>query len=150
VPDRDGYKWTSEVRQQFLEMLAGGCSQSYALKKLGISRYCLYDHMNLDPMLREEIKEAKAMANEQVKDMLFDKAMNGNVTAIIFWLCNNDPEHWRRTDPRENGYSEEAMRERYEQLVELALKRIPETERNDFIDELRQLAGLAGNSSSHH
>lgn len=40
------------------------------------------------------IKRVRGTATTQVEGSLFSQAMRGNLTAIIFYLCNRAPERW--------------------------------------------------------
>lgn len=48
----------------------------------------------------------KGVADEKVRMSLYNQAMKGNVTALIFWLCNRKPNDWHnvnKTDMRFSG-----------------------------------------------
>lgn len=44
------------------------------------------------------IKEAKAAVDDAVEGSFFGKALGGDTTAGIFWLCNRRPESWRHVN----------------------------------------------------
>ncbi|ANU78893.1 terminase small subunit [Weissella phage WCP30] len=58
---------------------------------MGISRRTFYNWRNKYPQLEKVTKLGKEHANFAVENALFKKAINGNTTAMIFWLKNN----WR-------------------------------------------------------
>ena len=44
----------------------------------------------------------KGIANDRVEMSLYGKAISGNVTAQIFWLCNREPRRWVNVQRIEN------------------------------------------------
>jgi len=48
-----------------------------------------------DENLVNAIKRGKSKAKVSIAKALFNKARDGNVTAMIFWLCNRAPEEWK-------------------------------------------------------
>lgn len=59
---------------------------------VGYSTLMKWSHDNLD--IREALKTGKEEAIAIIENKLFTKAMSGNLTAIIFYLKNNDREHY--------------------------------------------------------
>jgi len=55
----------------------------------------LYEWKNKYPKFREAIKNGKELADMRVSDSLYQRALNGDTTAQIFWLKNRRKEHWR-------------------------------------------------------
>lgn len=47
------------------------------------------------PEFREAIKKGKDLADINVADSLYNRALEGDTTAMIFWLKNRRREHWR-------------------------------------------------------
>ena len=47
------------------------------------------------------IKKAKGTANTKVEISLYKKAREGNIVAMIFWLCNRNPERWKNVQRTE-------------------------------------------------
>ena len=50
----------------------------------------------------ESIKEAKEGADAKVANSLYEKALAGDTTAMIFWLKNRRKQHWRDKQEVEN------------------------------------------------
>jgi hypothetical protein len=48
-------------------------------------------------------KEHWNKANDKVEMSLYNKAMGGNIVAMIFWLCNRAPERWVNVQRLEHG-----------------------------------------------
>lgn len=45
----------------------------------------------------------KGVADDKVELSLYNKAMTGNVTAQIFWLCNRRPDRWKNVNRVEHS-----------------------------------------------
>lgn len=139
----DAYKFTDEVKEAFLTSLRCGNSRKLALEQCGVSRYTLYNHFKAYPDFEREVKDAEAESIDLVEDALFQKALKGNTTAQIFFLKCRRSDKWNDKPTVETGFSREELEQRIEQLIEIAVRRLPEEERAGFINDLRRLAGLA-------
>ncbi len=65
---------------------------------LGISPRTLY-YWKKNPVFLQALKRGKLKADAQITKSLYEKAKNGDTTAMIFWLKNRRPDLWR--DKRE-------------------------------------------------
>jgi hypothetical protein len=54
----------------------------------------VYDRQNEYPEFLEAIKRGRSSGIHKITNQLFDKAMSGDNTAIIFYLKNRDRESW--------------------------------------------------------
>ena len=61
---------------------------------LGIGERTL-ERYKKDPDFWHALKRGKIKADSQVAKRLYEKAMNGDTTAMIFWLKNRRPDRWR-------------------------------------------------------
>jgi DNA-directed RNA polymerase subunit N (RpoN/RPB10) len=142
----NAYKFTEQVKEQFLELLREGNSRRKALEACGVTRYTLRNHMIADPTFKERVAEAEAEAIDIVEDALFQRCIKGNVTAQLFYLCNRRPDRWKSVnklqDNTNQGFSRQELEQKLEQFIEFAIQRIPEEEREGFISDLRRLSGL--------
>lgn len=66
-----------------------GLTNQEVAQNCGIARSTLQHWATLSPPLKEALKIGKEQALAIVENKLFNKAMAGNMTAIIFWLKNN-------------------------------------------------------------
>lgn len=73
--------------------------------KLGIGKTTFYKLLNEHSELSELLKKGKEIVDYQVENALLQNALNGNITAQIFWLKNRKPEKWR--EKQDVIYSEE-------------------------------------------
>lgn len=55
----------------------------------------LYEWKNRFPDIAEALKKGKEIADYEVENALYLAALNGNVTAMIFWLKNRKADKWR-------------------------------------------------------
>lgn len=59
---------------------------------IGISRQTYYDWLEKDKNFALAIANAEAETNDYMKQALIERAGEGDMTAIIFWLKNRHPE----------------------------------------------------------
>ncbi len=85
------HKPTDATRKQVQDYAAIGTSQDDIAKVIGVSKNTLILHY------RHELDTAMTKANGAVAGKLYSKCMDGNVTAMIFWLKTR--ARWRETDP---------------------------------------------------
>jgi hypothetical protein len=62
---------------------------------MGITAKTLYEWMIKYSELSEALKEGKDVIDRRVENALANKALSGDVTAMIFWLKNRKPKEWR-------------------------------------------------------
>lgn len=68
---------------------------------MGVSHTTLYKFMKISPELTAAIENGKDKAVDIVENSLFQKAVEGNPTCMIFFLKNKRPDAWReRTESR--------------------------------------------------
>ena len=86
-----------------------GLTQQQIADNLGIGLTTLKDYMKKSTSISTAIKKGKEVTDYQVENALFKSAINGNVTAMIFWLKNRRPDKWR--DRRESAEIDLMQRE---------------------------------------
>lgn len=72
-----------------------GLTDAEIAKNLDISIDRFYYYKKHFSEFSESLKENKEVADLQVEQALFKAAMDGNVTAMIFWLKNRKATTWR-------------------------------------------------------
>ena len=70
---------------------------------MGINVATLYRWKNEHNEIRDTLKKTKEVVDREVENALFKKAIEGDTTAMIFWLKNRRPNDWR--DKRETALS---------------------------------------------
>lgn len=88
-------KYTEWLEPNNLVLIRGwkrnGLTNDDVAKNMGISRKTLQDWAKRYSDIGDALKIGKEQANFIVEHKLFSKAVQGNITAMIFWLKNN----WR-------------------------------------------------------
>ena len=91
-------KYESHVANR-LEVIKGWCrdglTEEEIAKRLGIAYSTFKKYKSDYPALSAVLKEGKEVADYRVENALYNKAINGDTTAMIFWLKNRKPEQWR-------------------------------------------------------
>lgn len=72
-----------------------GLTNEQIAYNMGISRETLNQWCNKYPDIADTLKRSKEVVDRQVENALFKNAMDGNITAQIFWLKNRKPKEWR-------------------------------------------------------
>jgi hypothetical protein len=88
-------KFTPERRERYLKLLAKGGRRIASARKCGVSEDLIEKLVKEDPEFHRALEFAEEQANEMIEDSLFQKAMSGNTTAILFWLMNRKPDVWK-------------------------------------------------------
>ena len=82
-----------------LQLLEEWSTQGLYIKDIaammGISVTTVYDWMNKNPEIAAAIKKGRDKSIDMVENALFQSAINGNVTAMIFYLKNRAPERYK-------------------------------------------------------
>lgn len=81
---------------QLTEWTKAGITDLQLAYNIGITRSTLYRWKRSSPAIAEAMERGKDEADQQVVNALYSTACAGNVTAIIFWLCNRRPDTWSR------------------------------------------------------
>ena len=90
---------TDTVCQEAREMASNGLTVSQISDCLGISESTLYGKQNEYTEFMDAIKKGRAEGLNKVSNALFEKATQGNVTAMIYYLKVRDRENWSENQP---------------------------------------------------
>lgn len=108
-------EWLDNDKLILLEGWArDGLTEEQIANNIGIDRTTLYRWKGKDCNIYNAIKKGKEVADYEVENALFKNALDGNVTAQIFWLKNRKKEQWREkvdieTTNTKNGVMEELV-----------------------------------------
>lgn len=84
-----------EINLEQVEIIASlGLTDEEIAVILGISARTLNYWKKAPPFL-QSLKRGKLKADFQITKSLYEKAKNGDTTAMIFWLKNRRPDLWR-------------------------------------------------------
>ena len=72
-----------------------GLSKEQIAHNIGIGRTTLYEWEQKEPNIADTLKKGREVVDFEVENALLKNAMEGNVTAQIFWLKNRKKEQWR-------------------------------------------------------
>lgn len=72
-----------------------GLTDEQIAHNMGIGKTTFYDWKQKSPNFANALKKTKEVVDFEVENALFKNAMNGNVTAQIFWLKNRKKMQWR-------------------------------------------------------
>ena len=76
-----------------------GLTDEQIANNIGISRKTLYEWKNKYSDICNVLKINKEAADYQVENALYRAAINGNITAQIYWLKCRKPDKWRENRP---------------------------------------------------
>lgn len=77
-------------QDEFLADIAEGLGPAAAAAKVGLPPDDAIERFDA-----AAITKAEGLALGKIEAMLFKEAQKGKITAMIFWLCNRDPERWK-------------------------------------------------------
>ena len=85
-----------EILPDDVERLASqGLSTKHIAHCLGVARSTLYERRKKDKDISDALKRGRAKGLETITNALFESGKGGNVTSMIFYLKNRDPENWQ-------------------------------------------------------
>lgn len=82
-------------QKALIESLEKGNSITEACDQANVSRGTYYNWRAQYPEWAAQCDNALKLQVNVVEDALYEKACNGNTTAMIFYLCNRAPSDWR-------------------------------------------------------
>lgn len=72
-----------------------GLTNEQIAKNLNIGKTTFYKMLKEYPELSEHLKKGKEVVDYEVENALLKNALEGNITAQIFWLKNRKPKQWK-------------------------------------------------------
>lgn len=67
-----------------------------------IARQTYYNWLEKDPNFAQAIMESEMNLNDEVRDVLINKAASGDMTAVIFYLKNRHPDFKQQNNNQVN------------------------------------------------
>lgn len=105
-------KYRQWLEPEALALLKGwardGLRDEEIADRMRISASTLYEWKKKYPEISEALKEGKEVADYRVEDALYAAALDGNITAIIFWLKNRQRDKWRDKPDAQESAKEDA------------------------------------------
>ena len=87
-------KYTAEKQNIVIDLISEGKTFAEATQKVGISRSLEWCERKANDVYAEKIETAKELRIQSVEGKLYDLCMEGNITAIIFFLKCNRPSKY--------------------------------------------------------
>lgn len=89
-------EWEEDGNLFLLESWArDGLTEAQIAGNMGISARTLLNWKKKSIPIFLALKKGKEVSDYQIENALFKSALEGNVTAQIFWLKNRRPDKWR-------------------------------------------------------
>ena len=91
-------KYETHVLPRFDEIedwCRNGATDKEIAERLGIGRDTMIEYKKEFSDFSDILKRTKDIVDGQVENALLQNALNGNITAQIFWLKNRRPNKWR-------------------------------------------------------
>lgn len=110
-------KW-NDIKEK-LTLIEGwareGLTDEQIANNLDISTSTFYEYKNKYSEFSESLKKGKEIIDFEVENALLKNALDGNVTAQIYWLNNRKPK--QRKSKRENTESNKKEISKVEQIL---------------------------------
>ena len=95
--------WLEKDKLILLEGWArDGLTDEQIAKNIGISRSTLFEWRKKHKDISNALKKGKEVVDMEVENALLKSALDGNITAQIFWLKNRRTNKWRDKVVTEN------------------------------------------------
>lgn len=98
-----------------------GLTDEQIAKNMGIAVKTLYRWKNDHCQICQALKKGKEISDYEIENALYEKARNGDVTAIIFYLKNRRPGKWR--DKKDMDISVQPVDKTIEELDDYICKK---------------------------
>lgn len=102
---RPAFKITPEIIEKCETWASQGLTMEQIAQSLGIHQRVLYKKKADEVELDEAIQRGRSKGIQAVTSALFQKAMSGDNTAMIFYLKNRDPKRWADVYNHNNAHS---------------------------------------------
>lgn len=93
-----------------------GLTDEQIANNLDLSSSTFYEYKNKYPEFSESLKKGKEIIDYEVENALLKNALDGNITAQIFWLKNRKPDKWK--DKIDTNKDTQDVIERLDKLLE--------------------------------
>ncbi len=80
-----------------------GLTEERIAKNMGVAYSTFRDWKDRYSALSAALKKGKEVVDYQVENALLQSALDGNITAQIFWLKNRRPDKWRDKPSEQAG-----------------------------------------------
>lgn len=95
-----------------------GLTDEQIAKNLGISKDTFYQYKKRYSDFSDSLKRGKEIVDYEVENALLKNALNGNITAQIYWLNNRKPKRWKNKRNEEENNTIASLAEIIQQAYE--------------------------------
>ena len=89
-------EWLEQDKLTLLEGWArDGLTYEQIANNMGIGLTTLKEWRQKEPTIQSTLKKGREVVDYEVENALLKNALDGNVTAQIFWLKNRKKDQWR-------------------------------------------------------
>lgn len=128
---------TKLLKEKVIEFLTEVPIAKYAYSKARVPKATYYKWRKVDEKFlsasNEAIMQGKISINDLAKSQLVKKIQEGNITAIIFWLKNNDPDFNPKVvleiQRKEESFSDNQIKEIKTAMLRIGLANVFENEK---------------------
>ena len=103
-------KYEKWLEQDNLVLISGwardGLTDEQIAKNMGVAYSTFREWVKKFPTISAALKNNKEIADYQVENALYLKAISGDVGACCFWLKNRRPDRWRDKPDHTGGHGE--------------------------------------------
>ena len=96
-----------------------GLTNEQIADNLNIGKTTFYKLLKEHSELSELLKKGKEIVDYKVENALLQNALNGNITAQIFWLKNRKPTKWKDKIEQENENNNNNLNNAKEILIKI-------------------------------
>lgn len=95
-PNKGKYRqWTTYEGLMIVQGWArDGLSNKQIAHNIGISEVTFYEWQKKHDKFSKAIKKGKEVIDREVENALYNRAIDGDATSMIFWLKNRKPNDW--------------------------------------------------------
>lgn len=87
-----------------------GLTNQQIASNLGVGETTFYKIISEHPEVSEVLKKGKEVVDYEVENALLKNALDGNITAQIFWLKNRKPKQWKDKVNIESEANQETLK----------------------------------------
>ncbi len=93
-PEGRPTKYDKKHNEDVEKLIGIGLREEDIAYYLGVNVKTIYNWKSRDKEFLQAIERGREKGKRKVVSALFQKINEGNLTAIIFWLCNRYPQEW--------------------------------------------------------
>jgi len=97
---RPAFKVTAALIRRCEKLASRGLTNTQIAMSIGWGPATLMRKKRANKALYDAIETGRAAGIEEVSNKLYEKAMTGDNTAMIFYLKNRDPANWEEVQKR--------------------------------------------------